>query len=92
GAPAVPAHDNLNAVLWMQTAVEYRAIAEQTYRAAAERLDRALKDPAWDALVADERDTPARGLPPAVVLDIDETVLDNSPYQARLVAQDAQYD
>lgn len=91
-APAVPAHDNLNAVLWMQTAVEYRAIAEQTYRAAAERLDRALKDPAWDALVADERDVPARGLPPAVVLDIDETVLDNSPYQARLVAQDAHYD
>ena len=29
--------------------------------------------------------TPATGLPPAVIVDVDETVLDNSPYQARLV-------
>jgi acid phosphatase len=95
GAPvaaAVAADDNLNAVLWMQGSVEYRANSLQTYRAAARELDRALKDRSWDALVAGERSNAARGLPPAVVFDVDETVLDNSPYQARLVDAGTEYD
>ena len=99
-APAtttVAAHDNLNAVAWMQTSVEYRALSEQTYRAATEQLDKALKEKHWDALVPEERgftldDRRAAGLKPAVVLDVDETVLDNSPYQARLIRDDADYD
>lgn len=88
----VPANDNLNAVLWMQRAAEYRATCETVYHAAADRLDAALKDPQWDAIAPGERANPARGLPPAVVLDVDETVLDNSPYQARLVRSDDTYD
>lgn len=91
GAATVAADDNLNAVLWVQRSVEYRATAETVYRAASDRLDAALKDPDWDALVPDERATPARGLPPAIVLDLDETVLDNSPYQARLVREGNEY-
>ncbi|MBD7953302.1 5'-nucleotidase, lipoprotein e(P4) family [Stenotrophomonas sp. Sa5BUN4] len=93
-APATDssANDNLNAVLWMQRAQEYRAITEQTYRAAADRLDAALKESHWDALVPDERGNDAKGLKPAVVLDLDETVLDNSPYQARLVRDGKEYD
>jgi acid phosphatase len=90
-AAGVAADDNLNAVLWMQDAVEYRANALQTYRAAARQLDRAIKDRNWDALDASERSNPARGLPPAVVFDVDETVLDNSAYQARLVAAGTEY-
>lgn len=90
-AAVVPADDNLNAVLWVQRSAEYRATAETVYRAATARLDAALKDPNWDALVPGERANPARGLPPAVVMDIDETVLDNSPYQARLVRDGAEY-
>ncbi len=78
-------NDNLNAVAWVQTSIEYRLLAGQTYRSALPQLDRALKTPAWDALTKEDRDTPATGLPPAVIVDIDETVLDNSPYQARLV-------
>ena len=88
-APA--ADDNLNAVLWVQRSAEYQAAAETLYRAATARLDAALKDPSWDALVPEERANAARGLPPAVVMDIDETVLDNSPYQARLVRDGAEY-
>ena len=88
----VPADDNLNAVLWMQRAAEYRATCETVYHAAADRLDAALKDPDWDALVPAERANAAKGLPPAVVLDVDETVLDNSPYQARLVRSGGEYD
>ena len=88
--PAKP-NDNLNAVLWVQRSAEYQAAAIQTYRAAAEYLDKALAEPHWDALVPSERDNHGHGLKPAVVLDIDETVLDNSPYQARLVRDGLEY-
>ncbi|RBK83050.1 acid phosphatase, partial [Xanthomonas oryzae pv. oryzae] len=84
--------DNLNAVLWMQRSEEYRAVAEQTYRAAADKLDSALNQPNWDALVPEERGNAATGLKPAVVLDVDETVLDNSPYLARLLRDGKEYD
>lgn len=96
GAPqaaSVPADDNLNAVLWMQRSIEYRALSETVFRAATERLDAALADTSWDALVAAERTAAgdASSLPPAVILDIDETVLDNSAYQARLVADGKEF-
>lgn len=91
-ASANPPHDNLNAVAWVQTSVEYKALSEQTYRAAADHLDLALKEKNWDALVPEERGNAATGLKPAVVMDVDETVLDNSPYQARLVRDGTDYD
>lgn len=90
--PAVAADDNLNAVLWMQASAEYPAATTTVYRAAADKLGVALKEKHWDALVTDERGNPATGLPPAVVMDVDETVLDNSPYQARLVRDGKEYD
>jgi len=86
------ANDDLNAVAWVQTSVEYRLLAGQTWRNALGQLDRAIKTPGWDALTPDDRDTPAQGLPPAVIVDVDETVLDNSPYQARLVRDNKSYD
>jgi len=89
-APA--AHDNLNAVAWMQASLEYRLIAGQTWRSALAQLDRALKSPDWDALTQEDRDVPAKGLPPAVIVDVDETVLDNSPYQARLARGGGEFD
>lgn len=86
--PVIPADDNLNAVLWVQRSAEYAGVTRSLFRAAADRLDVALKEKHWDALVPDERsaiDADTEKLPPAVIMDIDETVLDNSPYQARLV-------
>ena len=88
----VAANDNLNAVLWVQRAAEYDAVAQTVYRGAADELDAALKEANWDALVPTERGNAATGLPPAVVMDVDETVLDNSPYQARLVRDGGSYD
>lgn len=88
---ATPADDNLNAVAWSQTAIEHDLIYLQTYRDAQSRLLAALADKQWDALPKDDRLAPAAGLKPAVVLDIDETVLDNSPYQARLVKSGGEY-
>ena len=75
----------LDATLWVQTSVEYRAVAKQTYRAAGANLVRAVRDPQWTAALEQEG-TEMAGLPPAVVLDLDETVLDNSAYQAQLAA------
>ncbi len=101
-APATPAaapaghapDDNLNAVLWVQRSQEYPATLVSLYRGAIAQLDAALADPQWDALVPSERDNPGgwHDLPPAVILDIDETVLDNSIYQARLVRDGLEYD
>jgi 5'-nucleotidase (lipoprotein e(P4) family) len=91
-APAVAprqTHENLNAVVWMQTASEYRAAARQAYRLARIQLDAALADPSWTA--ATEQTAPSSSLPPAVVLDLDETVLDNSAFQARQVADSTPY-
>jgi 5'-nucleotidase (lipoprotein e(P4) family) len=93
-ATAVPADDNLNAVLWVQRSMEYRALSETVFRAAGERLDAALADASWDALVPAERAAAgdAAKLPPAIILDIDETVLDNSAYQARLVVDGREFE
>ena len=82
-AASTPTHENLNAVAWMQTAIEYEAAAVQAYRLAGMQMETALKTPSWTAAIEQTGD--ASKLPPAVVLDIDETVLDNTYYQARLV-------
>ena len=71
--PCNPGLPLLNPTLWMQTAAEYRGSAVQTYAAARRALDVALAKPS--------------SLPPAVILDLDETVLDNSRYAARMIAQ-----
>lgn len=73
----------LDATLWVQGSAGYRAAALQTYRLARRALDRALVDSSRTALL--DPGEGYRDRPPAVILDVDETVLDNSPYQARLV-------
>jgi acid phosphatase len=88
----VPPNDNLNAVAWMQTSVEFRLVSGQTFRSALVQLDKAIKNPAWDALPASERENPATGLAPAIIVDVDETVLDNTPYQARLIRDNKSFD
>ncbi|WP_317932941.1 5'-nucleotidase, lipoprotein e(P4) family [Halioxenophilus sp. WMMB6] len=76
---------NFNSTLWLQTAAEYRANARQTYNSARQNIQPAIDDREWTAALEQSGDY--RQLPPAVVLDIDETVLDNSPFQARLVLE-----
>ena len=90
-APGVPADDNLNAVAWTQTALEHDLIYQEVFRSAQAQLLGALKDKQWDALPPEDRIAPFRQLKPAVILDIDETVLDNSPYQARLVRKGGEF-
>lgn len=93
-APKVPTHAGLNSTLWVQTSVEARASALQAYQLAALQLDAALKNKTWTASL-EQAAQPAgqwQKLPPAIVLDVDETVLDNSPMQARLVRKGKEFD
>lgn len=84
--------DNLNAVAWSQTAIESDLIYRQAYRVASHELLQALSDPSWEALPRGERKIPVVDpAKTAVIVDIDETVLDNSPYQARLVVNGESY-
>lgn len=83
-ALAQDANDNLNAVLWMQKSVEFKANAEAVFALAKIRLDEALKDKSRTAAPAEQTGS-FRDLTPAVIADADETVLDNSGYQAWMV-------
>jgi acid phosphatase len=89
-------HENLNAVLWMQQAAEYEIAAEGAYARALDLLQaglvRARADRSWSAAV-EQQGGDYSALPPAVVMDLDETVLDNSPVQARQVLRgEAEFD
>ncbi len=76
-------HDSLQATLWMQTSAEYKAVTTGIYNSAREKLVLALQNTDWTA--SGEQTGNYQDLPPAVILDVDETVLDNSPYAARLI-------
>ena len=84
-APSQARHEMLNATLWQRTSGEYAALAYQAYRAAKTNLDRALAEPKWSAAV--EQSGAFVEHPPAIVLDLDETVLDNTLYETRIILE-----
>ena len=66
------------ATLWIQNAAEVKALDYQAYNIATKRLS-----------LLTRRKVAGKRL--AVILDIDETVLDNSPYQARNIIEQRSY-
>lgn len=66
------------AVLWFQTAAEARALYYQAFNLAEMKLDEALQ-------------SHTGGEKLAVIVDIDETVLDNSPCRAELIKTDKDF-
>jgi acid phosphatase len=88
--PAREASEYLQATLWVQTSAEYRTAAETVYRFAGEALDGAQADVSRTATLEQSGAYP--DLPPAIILDIDETVLDNSAYHARLIMENEGFD
>ena len=74
------ANDLLLATLWTQRSVEFKGNALAIYSLGGIRLDQALADKSWTAAPAEQKGD-YQSLPPAVVLDIDETAMDNSLYQ-----------
>jgi 5'-nucleotidase (lipoprotein e(P4) family) len=80
------ANDNLNAVLWTQRSVEFKGNALGAFALARIRLDEALADLTRTAAPA-EQSGDFKDLPPAVICDVDETLLDTSLYQAWTVTE-----
>lgn len=70
---------SVNAVLWQQHSGEYRALCYQAFALAKMRL--------MEKITAHKKDE----APLAIVTDIDETVLDNSPQQADDILHHATY-
>lgn len=70
--------DALNAVVWSRTSAEAEAVYLQAYAMGKRALDLALADPTWTA--ATEQHGDFSKLPPAIIVDVDETVLDTSDY------------
>src|SRR5258708_28609386 len=79
-AQEIVANDLLLATLWTQRSVEFKGNALTVYALAKIRLDQALADKKWTAAPVEQKGD-YQNLPPAILLDVDETVLDNSPYQ-----------
>ncbi|WP_165231056.1 5'-nucleotidase, lipoprotein e(P4) family [Aquisphaera insulae] len=75
-----PIYRGLDANLFVQTSAEYRACCYQAYNLAKAVLAERIRDRA------------PGGKPPAVVLDLDETVFDNSGFQAMLVRSGLTFD
>ena len=98
-APALPAaissqrdtHEQLQPVLWAQTAAEYQMLAIGAYERATTLFDRANGDPSWTAAIEQEELGNFSALPVAVVMDLDETVLDNSRAQGQFVLDGTPY-
>src|SRR5229473_1734283 len=67
------------AVLWQQSSGERRALSYQAFALARMMLDRDL------------RMNRRLRKPRAVIVDLDETILDNSSYEARLLKDRANY-
>ncbi len=67
-----------SSVLWIQRSAEARALYYQTFALAKMQLVNSLS-------------TFHGSKPPAVIVDVDETVLDNSPYEAMLIIDDKEY-
>jgi len=78
---------NMMSVLYQQTAAERLAGSLQTFRSAKQALDIALADPTWSALPGQNiKDKKA-----AIIVDVDETVLDNTAYEARMILDGTKY-
>lgn len=68
-----------SAVLWQQTSAEYEALCLQAYNSAKSYLE-SFDDEKLSSLVN-----------PIVVFDIDETILNNSPYNGYLIQNNEKY-
>ena len=66
------------ALLWVNHAAEYEAIARQVYQLATDALPGFIEDRSWTVVPGNPD---ARDLPPAVILDVDETTVSNRKFQ-----------
>ena len=70
-------------VLYVQTSTEFAANNIQTFNNASKALDVALQDKTWTAALEQKNNFESKR--PAIIVDVDETVLDNSSFQSRTI-------
>ena len=80
-----------NSLAWIQNSAEYSLSASQTYRMALAQLYVGMQDRKWSADEVQVVEGGYEDKPPAVILDCDETVLDNSAYNARNILWNKPY-
>ena len=66
------------AVIWQQNAAEYRALSYQAFNVATQKVKNLKRT--------------KLSKPLAIITDLDETVIDNSPYSAMQIKQDLDFD
>jgi 5'-nucleotidase (lipoprotein e(P4) family) len=76
--PATSPESDLG-IAWVRTAAEYDAISRSAYRTAQDALSEKIADKSWSAL---PNQSGAENLPPAIIFDVDETVVSNVEFQA----------
>lgn len=76
-------------VLYAQSSTEYAANCIQTYANASQILDTAIADKKWTAALEQTGEYSEK--PMAIILDVDETVLDNVAFQARSILSGLSY-
>ena len=76
-------------VLYVQTSTEFAANNIQTFNNASKALDVALKDKTWTAALEQKDNFVSKD--PAIIIDVDETVLDNSSFQSRTILSGLSY-
>jgi len=76
-----------NAVMWQRISTEYRALCYQTYQQAGNVLIAAQP-----GKVTGKRKVESTGKPQAVIVDVDETILDNSAYEYQLLKTNTKYE
>ncbi len=82
-------HELLMATLYVQSSAEFYANSSTIYRAAQNNLDALLSDKNHTAALEQLKNYNDK--PPAIILDVDQTVLDNSAYQARIIEKETSY-
>ena len=76
-------------VLYVQTSTEFAANNIQTFNNASKALDIALQDSTWTAALEQKGNFASKI--PAIIVDVDETVLDNSSFQSRTILSGLSY-
>ena len=76
-------------VIYVQTSTEFAANNIQTFNNASKALDMALKDKTWTAALEQKDNFVSKD--PAIIVDVDETVLDNSSFQSRTILSGLSY-
>lgn len=77
------------AELWVQTSAEYRALSYQAYGAATEQFEHFA--PLLEKRADGKAYLPGSKKPVAIILDLDETVIDNSGFQAFVTKTNTKY-